>query len=234
MAQFGRRSTRSSLASLSAFAGGRGERRLRLVECSGGMQDGGHPQSPPDGGPAGDAGSGRPAVPIAVVANGARFVVTAATVAFLLASLQQAGAHPRLRVFSRLMVLFRLIFNLPLPWLDRVWVDGAAAATLVALNLTMLWLVAERLVKADRVDAELLCSALGAYLLLGVLGRDLRDDRSRHTGSVQQTERDAVDAECAALFQLYDAHDHRLRRYAILPSSTSALRELPLREGHRP
>jgi hypothetical protein len=45
---------------------------------------------------------------------------------------------------------------------------GSAAATLAALILSMLWLVAQRLVRADRVDAELLCSALGAYLLLGV------------------------------------------------------------------
>jgi hypothetical protein len=34
--------------------------------------------------------------------------------------------------------------------------------------MTVLWLVAQRLINAERVDAELLCSALGAYLLLGV------------------------------------------------------------------
>jgi hypothetical protein len=107
------------------------------------------------------------AVPIAEVASQARFVVTGATVGFLLASLQQVDAYPRLRLSSRLMVLLWLILNLP-PWSDGVWVQGAAAATLAALTLSMLWLVAERLFRADRVDAELLCSAVGAYLLLGV------------------------------------------------------------------
>ena len=108
------------------------------------------------------------ASPIADVAGQARLVITGASVWFLLACLQQADAYPRLRLSSRLMVLFWLILNLPLPWPDGPWVPSAAAATLAALVLGMLWLVALRLVKADRVDAELLCSALGAYLLLGV------------------------------------------------------------------
>jgi hypothetical protein len=109
------------------------------------------------------------AAPIAEVAGQARLVLIGATVGFLLASLQQAEAYPRLRLSSRLMVLLWLVLNLPLPWLNgRPWVPSATAATLAALILTMLWLVAERLVRAERVDAELLCSALGAYLLLGV------------------------------------------------------------------
>src|SRR5258708_17446401 len=107
------------------------------------------------------------AVPIAEVASEARFVIIGATVGFLLASLQQVEAYPRLRLSARLTVLIWLILNLPLPWLDGAWVPSAAAATLAALILSMLWLVAQRLVRADRVDAELLCSALGAYLLLG-------------------------------------------------------------------
>jgi hypothetical protein len=107
------------------------------------------------------------AVPIAEVASQARLVIIGAAVAFLLASLQQVEAYPRLRLFARPMVLLWLILNLPLPWPDGPWVPSAAAATLAALILSMLWLVAQRLVRADRVDAELLCSALGAYLLLG-------------------------------------------------------------------
>ncbi len=108
------------------------------------------------------------AAPIAEVASQTRLVLIGATVGFLLASLQQAEAYPRLRLSSRLMVLLWLILNLPLPWSDDAWVPSATAATLAALILTMLWLVAQRLVRADRVDAELLCSALGAYLLLGI------------------------------------------------------------------
>ncbi len=107
------------------------------------------------------------AVPLAEVVSQARLVITGAAVAFLLASLQQVEAYPQLRLFARLMVLLWLILNLPLPWTDAPWVRGAAAATLAALILSMLWLVAWRLVRADRVDAELLCSAVGAYLLLG-------------------------------------------------------------------
>ena len=107
------------------------------------------------------------AVPLAEVVSQARLVITGAAVAFLLASLQQVEAFPRLRLFARLMVVLWLILNLPLPWADGNWVASAAAATLAALILSILWLVAQRLVAADRVDAELLCSALGAYLLLG-------------------------------------------------------------------
>lgn len=108
------------------------------------------------------------ASPIADVAGQARLVITGASVWFLLACLQQADAYPRLRLSSRLMVLLWLILNLPLSWSEGVWVRSAATAILAALVLSMLWLVALRLVKADHVDAELLCSALGAYLLLGV------------------------------------------------------------------
>jgi hypothetical protein len=108
------------------------------------------------------------ASPVADIAGQARPVITGATVLFLLAYLQQADAYPRLRLFSRLMVLLWLILNLPLPWSAEIWATSAAAAILAALILSMLGLVARRLVKADRVDAELLCSALGAYLLLGV------------------------------------------------------------------
>jgi hypothetical protein len=107
------------------------------------------------------------AVPIAEVVSEARLVVIGAAVAFLLASLQQVEAYPRLRLFARLMVPLWLVLNLPLPWPDGPWIRSAAAATLAALILSILWLVAQRLVRADRVDAELLCSALGAYLLLG-------------------------------------------------------------------
>jgi hypothetical protein len=108
------------------------------------------------------------ASPIADVAGQARLVITGATVLFLLAYLQQADAHKQLRLFSRLMVLLWLILNLPLPWSAEVWATSTTAAIFAALILTMLWLVALRLVHADRVDVELLCGALGAYLLLGV------------------------------------------------------------------
>jgi hypothetical protein len=108
------------------------------------------------------------AIPIAEVANQARFVIIGATVGFLLAYLQQVEAYPRLRLSSRLMVLLWLILNLPLPWWDGACVPLAAAAMLAALILIMLWMGAERLIRADRVDAELLCSAVGGYLLLGI------------------------------------------------------------------
>jgi voltage-gated potassium channel len=108
------------------------------------------------------------ASPIADVAGQGRLVISAGSVWFLLACLQQAAAYPRFRLSSRLLVLLWLILNLPLPWSESVWVTSAAAAILAALILSMLWLVALRLVKADRVDAELLCGAFGAYLLLGV------------------------------------------------------------------
>jgi hypothetical protein len=106
--------------------------------------------------------------PLANTTSEARPVIIGATVVFLLSCLQQVDLHPWLRLPARLMVLLWLILQLPLPWSDRDWVTGATAATLALLILSVLWLVAQRLVKADRVDAELLCSALGAYLLIGV------------------------------------------------------------------
>ena len=107
--------------------------------------------------------------PIADLSSQARLVITGATAGFLASCLQQVEAYPRLRLASRLMVLFWLILNLPLPWSDGAWAKSAAAATLAALILIVLWLVAQRLVNADRVDAELLCRAVGIYLLLGVV-----------------------------------------------------------------
>ena len=108
------------------------------------------------------------AAPIAEVTSQAQFILIGATVGFLLACLQQVGVHSRLRLSSRLMVLLWLILNLPLPWFDGAWVQSAAAATLAALILCILWLAAQHLISADRIDAELLCGAFGAYLLLGV------------------------------------------------------------------
>jgi Ion channel len=106
--------------------------------------------------------------PIAEMTSRARLVIVGATVAFLLSCLQQVDAHPRLRAPSRLIVLLWLVLNVLPPWSERTLVMGVAAAALALLNLIVLWLVAQRLINADRVDAELLCSALGAYLLLGV------------------------------------------------------------------
>ena len=108
------------------------------------------------------------ATPVGDVVSEARLVLAAATVAFMLAALQQADAYPRLRLPSRLMALVWLVLNLlQLRW-EGPWLRGAAAVALAAVVLSVLWLVAQRLVKAERVDAELLCSALGAYLLLGI------------------------------------------------------------------
>ncbi|HLZ65550.1 MAG TPA: potassium channel family protein [Aliidongia sp.] len=108
------------------------------------------------------------ATPIADVAPRAQLVIAAATVAFLLACLQQADARSGLRVPARLLVVFWLILKLPFPWVDGTWVAAAAAAVLAILTLGVIWLVARRLAHADRVDSELLCGAIGAYLLLGV------------------------------------------------------------------
>jgi hypothetical protein len=100
--------------------------------------------------------------PIADMTDQARFVVLAATVAFLLACLQQLPARSRLGLPARLMILVWLGLSL---WSDRPKV--IATAVLALLTLGVLILVARRLTRAERVDAELLCGAVGAYLLLG-------------------------------------------------------------------
>jgi hypothetical protein len=108
------------------------------------------------------------ATPIGDVVSGARVVLAGATFAFMLAALQQADAYKWLRLPSRLMVLVWVILNLLLLRWEGPWLRGAVAIALAAVVLSVLWLVARRLVTADRVDSELLCSALGAYLLLGI------------------------------------------------------------------
>ncbi len=107
------------------------------------------------------------ASPVAEMTRQARLVIFGATVVFLLACLQQVDAHPRLRAPSWLIVLLWLTLNLLLPWAERTVITGLATA-LAMLNLIVLWLVAQDLIDADHVDAELLCGAVGVYLLLGV------------------------------------------------------------------
>jgi Ion channel len=108
------------------------------------------------------------ASPVGDVVSQARLVLAGATVAFMLAALQQANAYPRLRLPSRLVVLVWLILTVLPRWSEEAWLRAAAAVALAAVVLSVLWLVAQRLVSAERVDAELLCSAVGAYLLLGI------------------------------------------------------------------
>ncbi len=108
------------------------------------------------------------ASPLGEIATEARLVLTGATVVFLLSCLQQADAHPRLRRPARLLVLLWLTLNLPLSWTTTAWATSAAAATLATLIAIVLGFVARDIVDADRVDAELLCGVIGAYLLLGV------------------------------------------------------------------
>jgi hypothetical protein len=50
--------------------------------------------------------------PIADVTSQEQLVITGATVIFLLSCLQQVDAYPRLRLFSRLMILLWLILDL--------------------------------------------------------------------------------------------------------------------------
>ena len=87
------------------------------------------------------------ASPIGDVVSQARLVLAGATVAFMLASLQQADAYPRLRLPSRLMVLFWLILTVLPRWSEEAWARRAAV-TLATVVLSVLWLVAQRLVKA--------------------------------------------------------------------------------------
>jgi hypothetical protein len=115
------------------------------------------------------------ASPIADMANQARLVIAAATVVFLLCCLQQVQTHSRLRVPARLMVVVWLMLNLPFPWAGGAWVTSAATAVLAVLTLGVIWLVARRLARAEQVDSELLCGAIGAYLLLGVFWAETYD-----------------------------------------------------------
>ena len=113
------------------------------------------------------------ASPVAEMTSQALLIVVGATLVFLLSCLQQVDAHPRLRAPTRLIVLLWLALNLLLPWSAPTLglaaaAMGLAAAALAVLNLIVLWLVAQHLIHADHVDAELLCGAVGAYLLLGV------------------------------------------------------------------
>jgi len=106
--------------------------------------------------------------PIAETASQARFVVIGGAVIFMLACLQSADTHVHLRRVAQPLVLVWLVLNLPLPGLTASWAVTAASVLLIALCLILLWLVAHQLVQAERVDGELLCGAVAAYLLFGV------------------------------------------------------------------
>ena len=107
------------------------------------------------------------ASPLADLAGGSRLVIVGATAAFLLSCLQQADPYSQFRLPARLMVLLWLLLNLPVLRAERAWVTGVASLILAALNIGVLWLVAKHMIQAKQIDAELLCSAVGAYLLLG-------------------------------------------------------------------
>ena len=111
--------------------------------------------------------------PIANMADQAHFVLVAATVAFLLACLQEMHSRSHLRLPSRLLVLVWLGLSLVPAWPDllppgAVWPGVSATAVLAVLTLGVLALLAQRLAQAEQVDGELLCGAIGGYLLLGV------------------------------------------------------------------
>lgn len=106
--------------------------------------------------------------PLSEMTSQGRLVIAGVTVCFLLSALQQVDAFPRFRLVVRLMVLLWLIQYL-LPFgPGSVWTGTGAAATLAALSLCVLWVAARHLAYADEVDRELLCGAVGAYLLLGI------------------------------------------------------------------
>jgi hypothetical protein len=107
------------------------------------------------------------ASPLGDFSRGSRLIIVAATVVFLWACLLQTDWVPRLRRLVRVLIVLWLIQNLPLPLPEGLWLGGAAA-TLAVVVLAVIRIVAARMLTAERVDAELLCSAIGGYLLLGV------------------------------------------------------------------
>jgi len=107
--------------------------------------------------------------PVADVFKPARFVIDTVSIVFLSICLQQAGAHPRLRIPAIILVGLWILLKLSSLWVRRIWVDGLETLILASVVLIVLGLVARHITTAKRVDAELLCGALGAYMLLGVL-----------------------------------------------------------------
>jgi hypothetical protein len=107
--------------------------------------------------------------PIADVFKPARFVIDAASILFLSICLQQAGAHPQVRIPAVMLVGLWILLKLSSLWMRRAWIDGLETLILATVVLIVLGLVARDIATAKRVDGELLCGALGAYLLLGVL-----------------------------------------------------------------
>ena len=108
------------------------------------------------------------AAPISEMTSQGRLVIAGLTSGFLLSALQQVDAFPRFRLIVRLMVLLWLIQYL-LPFgPGSIWTGAEASATLAVLSFCVLFIAARHLAFADDVDRELLCGAVGAYLLLGV------------------------------------------------------------------
>lgn len=103
------------------------------------------------------------AAPISEMTSQGRLVIAGLT-----SALQQVDAFPRFRLIVRLMVLLWLIQYL-LPFgPGSIWTGAEASATLAVLSFCVLFIAARHLAFADDVDRELLCGAVGAYLLLGV------------------------------------------------------------------
>jgi hypothetical protein len=106
--------------------------------------------------------------PISEMTSRGRLVIAGVTVGFLLSALQQVDVFPRFRLVVRVMVLLWLIQYLLLCGPGSVWTGPGAAPTMAALSLCVLWVAARQLTYADEVDRELLCGAVGVYLLLGI------------------------------------------------------------------
>ena len=77
-----------------------------------------------------------------------------------------------------------LCLDLPLSHFEGALVTSEGSAVLALLILGVLWLVAQHIVKSDRVDMELLCGAPGVYLQLGVFWAETCDIISIADGTV--------------------------------------------------
>ena len=106
--------------------------------------------------------------PISEMISQGRLVIAGLTTGFLLSALQQVDAFPQFRLIVRLTVLLWLIQYL-LPFgSGSIWRGVGAPAMLAVLSFCVLFIAARHLAFADEVDRELLCGAVGAYLLLGI------------------------------------------------------------------
>ena len=108
------------------------------------------------------------ASPLADQSLGSRLVIVIVAITFFIASVQQGGRHPQTRRFIVAVASMWLFFNVLAAMPGFAWTKSLGLVALSLLVLANLSLIARGTLSAKVVNSELLCSAFGGYLAIGI------------------------------------------------------------------